>query len=259
MNMDFIKRTGIKAAFESGRILKSYFGNISHIRKKGLVDLVTEADVASEEKIIEIIRKSFPDHSILAEESGLEQGDVDHQWIIDPLDGTVNFAHQVPIFSISIAYAFKGTPVMGIVLNPVTGELFSAVAGEGAFLNDRPIQVSDTRIVQESLLASGFPYDLLSIFDTITDRLENCLRAAQGIRRLGSAAIDICAVACGRFDGFWEQNLHPWDTAAAMLIASEAGTVVTDFANKPFTMDKKEILATNGHIHAEMLSLLDLS
>jgi myo-inositol-1(or 4)-monophosphatase len=259
MNMDFIKRTGIKAAFESGRILKSYFGNISHIRKKGLVDLVTEADVASEEKIIEIIRRSFPDHSILAEESGLQQGDLDHQWIIDPLDGTVNFAHQVPIFSISIAYAFRGTPVMGVVLNPVTGELFSAVAGEGAFLNDRPIQVSDTRIVQESLLASGFPYDLWSIFDTITERLENCLKAAQGIRRLGSAAIDICAVACGRFDGFWEQNLHPWDTAAAMVIASEAGAVVTDFANQPFSMDKKEILATNGNIHAEMLSLLNLS
>jgi len=259
MNMDFIKRTGIKAAFESGRLLKSYFGNISHTRKKGLVDLVTEADVASEENIIGIIRKSFPEHSILAEESGLEQGDLNHQWIIDPLDGTVNFAHQVPIFSISIAYAFRGTPVMGVVLNPVTGELFSAVAGEGAFLNDRPIQVSDTRIVQESLLASGFPYDLLSIFDTITERMENCLKAAQGIRRLGSAAIDICAVACGRFDGFWEQNLHPWDTAAAMVIASEAGALVTDFSNQPFSIDKKEILATNGHIHAEMLSLLDLS
>ena len=259
MEMDYIKRIGIKAAFESGKILKSYFGNISDIRKKGAVDLVTEADTASEEIIIGIIRKAFPQHSILAEESGLDQEDEDHQWIIDPLDGTVNFAHQVPIFSISIAYAFKGTPVMGIVLNPVTGELFSAVAGEGAFLNNRPIQVSDTRVMQESLLATGFPYDLLSIFDTITDRLENCLRAAQGIRRMGSAAIDICALACGRFDGFWEQNLHPWDTAAAVLIALEAGAVVTDFANNPFTIDKKEILATNGKIHAEMLSLLSLN
>ncbi len=256
MNMEFIKRIGIKAAFESGKILKSYFGNISDIRKKGAVDLVTEADTASEEIIIGIIRETFPGHSILAEESGLDQGDADHQWIIDPLDGTINFAHQLPIFSISIAYAFKGTPVMGLVLNPVTGELFSAVAGEGAFLNDRPIQVSDTRVVQESLLATGFPYDLLSMFDTITNRLDNCLRAAQGIRRLGSAAIDLCALACGRFDGFWEQNLHPWDTAAAVLIASEAGAVVTDFANKPFTIDKKEILATNRYIHAEMISLL---
>lgn len=259
MDMDFIKRTGIRAVFESGKILKSYFGNISEIRKKGVVDLVTEADTASEKKIIGIIRESFPGHSILAEESGLDQEDEDHQWIIDPLDGTINFAHQVPIFSISIAYAFEGVPVMGIVLNPVTGELFSAVAGEGAFLNNHPIQVSNTRIMQESLLATGFPYDLLSIFDTITDRLVNCLRAAQGVRRLGSAAIDICALACGRFDGFWEQNLHPWDTAAAVLIASEAGAVVTDFANKPFSIDKKEILATNGNIHAEMISLLALS
>jgi myo-inositol-1(or 4)-monophosphatase len=257
MEMNHIRRIGIKAAFESGKILKSFFGNISDIRKKGVVDIVTEADTASEETIIGIIRKDFPQHSILAEESGLDQEDEDHQWIIDPLDGTINFAHQVPIFSISIAYAFKGTPVMGIVLNPVTGELFSAVAGEGAFLNNRPIQVSDTQIMQESLLATGFPYDLLSIFDTVANRLEKCLRAAQGIRRMGSAAIDICALACGRFDGFWEQNLHPWDTAAAVLIASEAGAVVTDFANNPFTIDKMEILATNGKIHADMLSLLN--
>ncbi|RLC05706.1 MAG: inositol monophosphatase [Deltaproteobacteria bacterium] len=259
MDMNLIKQTGIKAAFESGKVLKSYFGNISDIRKKGPVDLVTEADTASEKIIIGIIREAFPEHSILAEESGLDQCDVDHQWIIDPLDGTVNFAHQVPVFSISIAYAFKETTIMGIVFNPVTGELFSAIAGEGAFLNNHPIQVSDTRVMQESLLATGFPYDLLSIFDTITDRLENCLRAAQGIRRLGSAAVDVCALACGRFDGFWEQNLHPWDTAAAVLIASEAGAVVTDFANNPFTIDKKEILATNGNIHAEMLSLLNLN
>lgn len=259
MDMELIKRTGIRAAFESGKILKSYFGNISDIRKKGAVDLVTEADTASEEMIIGIIREMFPEHSILAEESGLDQEDENHQWIIDPLDGTINFAHQVPIFSISIAYAFEGIPVMGIVLNPVTGELFSAVAGKGAFLNNHPIQVSDTRVMQESLLATGFPYDLLSIFDTITGRLENCLRAAQGVRRLGSAAIDICALACGRFDGFWEQNLHPWDTAAAVLIASEAGAVITDFANKPFSIDKKEILATNGKIHTEMISLLALS
>ena len=259
MNTDLIKRIGIKAAFESGKVLKSYFGNISDIRKKGTVDLVTEADTASEEIIIGIIRKTFPDHSILAEERGLDQGEPDHRWIIDPLDGTINFTHEVPIFSISIAYAFKEKTLMGIVLNPVSGELFSAVAGEGAFLNNRHIQVSNIRIMQESLLATGFPYDLLSIFDTVTGRLENCMRAAQGVRRLGSAAIDLCALACGRFDGFWEQNLHPWDTAAAVLIASEAGAVITDFANNPFTIDKKEILATNGKIHAEMLSLLALS
>ena len=255
--MDLIKRVGIKAAFESGRILKSYFGTILDVRKKGAVDLVTEADTASEKAIMGIIRETFPEHSILAEESGLDHGDDAYQWIIDPLDGTVNFAHQLPIFSVSIAFALKGTPVMGIVLNPVTGELFSAVADQGAFLNDSPIQVSDTRIVKESLLATGFPYNLLSVFDIITGRLESCLRAAQGIRRLGSAAIDLCAVSCGRFDGFWEQNLHPWDTAAALVIASESGALITDFDNKRFGIDKKEILATNGHIHEEMLSLLN--
>ena len=256
MDLDYIKRIGIKAAFESGRILTSYFGNISDVRKKGAVDLVTEADIASEEAIIRIIHETFPEHSILAEESGLGQGDPVHQWIIDPLDGTVNFAHQVPIFSVSIAFALKGKPLVGVLLNPVTGELFSAVSGEGAFLNNHPIQASETRIMQESLLVTGFPYDLLSVFDTVTGRLENCLRAAQGIRRLGSAAFDLCAVADGRFDGFWEQNLHPWDTAAALVIAREAGVVVTDFSNNPFTIEKKEILATNGHIHAEMLTLL---
>jgi len=258
MNMDRIKRTAIKAAFESGRILQAHFGKVLDIRKKSAVDLVTQADTASEAAIIGIIRKSFPEHSILAEESGFDQGDPAHQWIIDPLDGTVNFAHQVPIFSISIAFARNGTPEMGVVLNPVSGELFTAVTAEGAFLNDRPIHVSDTPVVGDSLLATGFPYNLRSCFDTITQRLTNCLRAARGIRRLGSAAIDLCALSCGRFDGYWEQNLHPWDTAAGLVIAREAGAVVTDFDNNPFQIEHQEILATNGRIHAEMLKLLTI-
>ncbi len=256
MNMDLIKRTAIKAAFESGRVLKSHFGNILDIRKKGAVDLVTQADTASETAIIGIIRETFPTHSILAEERGLEQGDADRQWILDPLDGTVNFAHQVPIFSISIAFVLNGFPEMGVVLNPINGELFTAVAGEGAFLNDRPIRVSNTATVGDSLLATGFPYNRLSIIDTIMRRLANCLRAARGIRRLGSAAIDLCALSCGRFDGYWEQNLHPWDTAAALVVATESGAVVTDFDSNPFTIDKKAILATNGQIHDEMLKLM---
>ncbi len=256
MNMDLIKRTAIKAAFESGRVLKSHFGNILDIRKKGAVDLVTQADTASETAIIGIIRETFPKHSILAEERGLEQGEADRQWILDPLDGTVNFAHQVPIFSISIAFVLNGFPEMGVVLNPINGELFTAVAGEGAFLNDRPIRVSNTATVGDSLLATGFPYNRLSIIDTIMRRLANCLRAARGIRRLGSAALDLCALSCGRFDGYWEQNLHPWDTAAALVVATEAGAVVTDFDSNPFTIDKKELLATNGLIHDEMLKLM---
>ncbi len=256
MDMDFIKRTAIKAAFESGRILKSHFGNILDIRKKSAVDLVTQADTASEAAILEIIRERFPNHSILAEESGLDPGDAAHQWIVDPLDGTVNFAHQVPIFSISIAFARNGVPEMGVVLNPISGELFTAVTGEGAFLNNRPIRVSGTATVGDSLLTTGFPYNLRSVFDIITRRLANCLRAARGIRRLGSAAIDLCALSCGRFDGYWEQNLHAWDTAAALVIARESGAVVTDFNNNPFRIEHKEILATNGLIHDEMLTLM---
>jgi len=254
--MDLIKRTAIKAAFESGRILKSHFGSILDVRKKGAVDLVTQADTDSEAAIIKIIRQTFPNHSILAEESGLDKENATFQWIVDPLDGTVNFAHQVPIFSISIAFARNGIPEMGLVLNPISGELFTASTGKGAFLNDRPIRVSRTATVGDSLLATGFPYNLRSVFDTISQRLSNCLRAARGIRRLGSAAIDICALSCGRFDGFWEQNLHPWDTAAALVIAKESGAVVTDFDNRPFQIEHKEILATNGIIHTEMLSLL---
>ena len=145
---------------------------------------------------------------------------------------------------------------MGVVLNPINGELYSAEAGKGAFLNDHPIRVSNTTIVGDSLLATGFPYNLRSVFDIITQRLASCLRAARGIRRLGSAAIDLCALSCGRFDGYWEQNLHPWDTAAALVIAKESGAVVTDFDNKPYQIEHQEILATNGLIHAEMLSLL---
>ena len=258
MQMDRIQQTAIKAAFESGRILKSHFGNVLDIRKKGAVDLVTQADTASEAAIIKIIRRTFPKHTILAEESGLDQREAAHQWIIDPLDGTVNFAHQVPIFSISIAFARNGVPEMGVVLNPISGELFTAITGKGAFLNKRPIQVSSTTTVGDSLLATGFPYNLRSVFDTITQRLTTCLRAARGIRRLGSAAIDLCALSCGRFDGYWEQNLHPWDTAAALVIAKESGAVVTNFNNKPFHIEHQEILATNGHIHDEMLALLQM-
>ncbi len=180
------------------------------------------------------------------------------EWIIDPLDGTTNFAHQVGIFAVSIAFAWKGDIVVGVVLNPVSNELFTAVAGEGAYLNGHPINVSKSLSVSESLLVTGFPYNFKEIFDEVIHRFSNCLNVSQGVRRLGSAALDLCFTACGRFDGFWEQNLKPWDTAAGMLIAKEAGCYVTDFSNNQFTVEKKEILATNGKIHEEMLSLLKL-
>ena len=188
----------------------------------------------------------------------MNEGKTGCQWIIDPLDGTTNFAHQLGLFSVSIAFVLDGNIAVGIVLNPESKELFTATAGKGADLNGRPINVSNTEAVSESLLVTGFPYNFKEIFNPLLARFSNCLRASQGVRRLGSAALDLCFVACGRFDGFWEQNLNPWDTAAGMLIAKEAGGKVTDFSNKPFSIDKNEILATNSKIHEEMISLLEL-
>jgi len=256
MDLELVKRIGIAAAHKGGRVLMAHFGRISKIDKKGAIDLVTEADTESESAIIDTIKNVFADHTILAEESGLSTGDADHQWIIDPLDGTTNFAHQIGLFSISIAFALKGETVFGLVLNPLTGELFTAVKGRGASLNGKQIAVSKVMTISESFLVTGFPYNLRDHFDPLMTRFSKCLKASQGVRRLGSAAIDLCFVACGRFDGFWEQYLNPWDTAAGELIAREAGAIVTDFSNNPFTIYKKEIIATNGKIHKEMLSLL---
>lgn len=259
MNLDAVKRVAIAAAYHGAKVLKSNFGRVLDVKKKSAIDLVTEADTRSEAQIIDTILKVFPNHTILAEEGGLRQGAVEQLWLIDPLDGTTNFAHRLGFFSISIAFSLKGDIVVGVVLNPLSGELFSAIKSKGAFLNGNPIRVSLTRPMADSLLATGFPYNVRDILNPITIRFMNCLKAAQGIRRLGSAALDLCLVACGRFDGFWEQNLKPWDTAAGMLVAKEAGAVVTDFAGDRFIPDKPEILATNGHIHRQMISLLNLS
>ena len=259
--MDFEphKQVAVIAAEKGARILQARFGNISRVRKKAAQEIVTEADTESEKEIIATIRSKFPEHGILSEECGLITGSSEYRWIIDPLDGTVNFAHQVPIFCISIALSVKGAVVLGVVLNPLAGELFSAVRGQGAQLNGVPIQVSSIAGVSESLLVTGFPYNVNEIFDPLITRWGNCLKAAQGIRRLGSAALDLCYVACGRFEGFWEQNLKPWDTAAGALIAAEAGGQVTIFSNRPYSCDQDEILATNGYIHAEMLGLLEIN
>lgn len=258
MDLEPLKQIGIAAAFKAGNVLRSHYGKIASISKKGAIDLVTEADTSSEEIIIRTIRKAFPDHAILAEESGLSPGKADHMWIVDPLDGTTNFTHGLDMFSISIAYAFKQEIVVGIVLCPATGEIFAAMKNKGAALNGRSLKVSSSKTVSESLLVTGFPYNFKEILNPVINRFSNCLEASQGVRRLGSAAIDLCYVACGRFDGFWEQNLKPWDTAAGELIAREAGATVTDFSNNSFTIDKTEILATNGKIHAEMMGLLNL-
>jgi myo-inositol-1(or 4)-monophosphatase len=174
------------------------------------------------------------------------------------LDGTTNFAHGLPEFTVSIAFAYEEALVFGLVLNPVTEELFCGIRGRGATLNGRAIQVSSADNLGESLLVTGFPYELKPVIDPLMQRFERCLMAAQGIRRLGSAALDLCYVACGRFEGFWEQNLAPWDTAAGVVIAQEAGATISDFSNEPYSIEKKEILATNGHIHEKLATLLRL-
>lgn len=256
MDIERVKRIGIRAAYKAGEVLRSFHGGALDVRKKGIIDLVTEADMAAEKVILDTILSDFPAHSVLAEESGRTPGDDRYQWIIDPLDGTTNFAHRLDLYSVSIAFALEGEVAVGLVLTPSNGELFAAVKGKGATLNDQAIGVSQVKGLSDSLLVTGFPYDATERMAPLVERFTRCLVASQGVRRLGSAALDLCYVACGRFEGFWEEGLKPWDTAAGALIAKEAGGGVTDFSGESFTRDMLQIVATNGYIHQELLSLL---
>jgi myo-inositol-1(or 4)-monophosphatase len=257
MDMQRIKRVGVAAAVNGASVLKEHFGKLRSVRKKEAIDLVTEADFRSEAAIIETITRAFPEHGILAEESGMRDGS-DSRWIIDPLDGTTNFVHNLPLFCVSIAFAVADDVLAGFVLAPLTGELFVGMKGEGAQLNGTPITVSDTAVLTDSLLVTGFPYDHQTLFEPLMARFGRCLAASQGVRRLGSAALDLCYVACGRFEGFWEQHLKPWDTAAGFIIASEAGARTTVFSGAPYCLDADEIACTNNRIHDDLLKLLEL-
>ena len=256
MDLDRIQRTAIAAAYKGAEALRASFGKLTEIRKKGAIDLVTEADIASERAIIQTLRHAFPEHAVMAEESGETAGDGDCLWIIDPLDGTTNFAHQVALFAVSIAFAHQGRLALGVVFNPLSGELFSAVEGQGASLNGRPIRVSPVTELGESLLVTGFPYNFADAMPSLMGRFARCLKASQGVRRLGAAALDLCYVAAGRFEAFWEENLKPWDTAAGVVIVREAGGIVTDFSNRPFAPHRPEILASNGRVHQAMIAQL---
>ncbi len=257
MDIERIKRVGTTAACSGGKVLREHFGKLRSVRKKGAIDLVTEADIQSEAAIIDTIAMAFPDHAILAEESGDRAGN-GGRWIIDPLDGTTNFSHNLPLFCVSIAFAFDERIIAGFVLAPLLGELFVGVKNQGAQLNGVPILVSNTSTLGDSLLVTGFPYDHQTIFDPLIGRFGRCLTATQGVRRLGSAALDLCYVASGRFDGFWEQHLKPWDTAAGFIVAAEAGARTTVFSGAPYSIDKDEIVSTNGAIHDELLNVLAL-
>ena len=226
--------------------------NISN--KEGVNNLVTEADHAAEKAIIETIQKAYPDHFILSEESGEMATPSEYKWIIDPLDGTVNFAHGIPICAVSIGIEHHGEMIMGMVYAPFINEIYFAQKGEGAFLNNRKISVSGETDVMKSCLVTGFPYTYPKLHRGPLEIFSKLVTQGIPVRRLGSAAIDLCWVAAGRFDGFWEFNLSPWDTAAGEIIVKEAGGVITDFENKPFSCYQRQLLATNGHIHGALLN-----
>lgn len=240
----------------AGRLLQKKLHSPNRIDFKGRINLVTAADLASERFIIKSIERRFPDHSILAEEESEKNKTSDLKWIIDPLDGTTNFAHSFPFYCVSIALEYRGRIITGAIYDPVRNELFHSYIDGGAFLNGKRIHVSHETKLTKSLLATGFPYDIAS---TTEDNLENFARfakVARGIRRPGSAALDLCYLACGRIDGFWELKLSPWDTAAGRLIVKEAGGKITDFHGRKYSIYGKYILASNGPIHREMINIL---
>jgi myo-inositol-1(or 4)-monophosphatase len=241
----------IEIARDAGSLLMDYFLHVT-IQYKGEADLVTEADRASETLIRQRIRQAWPSHDILGEEEGLVDTGSDYRWYVDPLDGTTNFAHGFPVFCVSMALEHKGKRIAGVIYDPTRDEMFTAGLGTGAFLNQQRIHVSNTRNLKESLLATGFPSHKRHQNPNIHFYHQITLRT-HGVRRAGSAALDLCYVACGRFDGFWEFNLNPWDTAAGVLIAQEAGGKVTDFSGGPFQIDSRETVASNGLLHQPLL------
>ncbi|PWT87903.1 MAG: inositol monophosphatase [Blastocatellia bacterium] len=248
----------IQTARDAGSLLIQKLG-AAQISKKGDIDLVTEADIAAEQLIIERIRSHYPQHTILAEESGdavtLGQSS-DWKWIIDPLDGTTNYAHGYPCFCVSIAAEFKGAIEIGVVYDPMRNEMFAAERGQGATLNGRTIRVSDVDDLSRAMVCTGFPYNVRERHDFAREFAKFTM-SAQAVRRDGSAAIDLAYVACGRFDGFWEDGLNPWDMAAGVLLIEEAGGHVSNYSDQPLSIYTKQVLTSNGLVHQAMMSVLN--
>jgi myo-inositol-1(or 4)-monophosphatase len=242
-------------AREAGALLAQRFHGTHTVDYKGEIDLVTEADRMSEELLISRISREYPHHDILAEESAETNTGSDYRWIIDPLDGTTNYAHGFPVFCVSIALEFRGEVVVGAVYDPMRDELFLAEKGGGAFLNDSVISISPTEDIARGLLATGFPYDIREKPDNNINYFNEMALKAQAIRRAGSAAIDLAYVAAGRFDGFWELKLRPWDTAAGWLLVEEAGGRVSELSGAPYTLNSPSIMASNGYLHESMRNI----
>ena len=254
--MDKYLKEAIAAAKKSGSLIRSRVGKTKTINYKGAIDLVTDVDKASERLIKDHLLKKFPQHLFLGEESGGEREGCGYRWIVDPIDGTTNFAHDFPYFSVSIALEINCQPVVGVVYDPMHDELFYATKGGGAFLNEKKIRVSKIKDMKKSLLCTGFAYEIKDARDSNVEHFVDFLMTAQAIRRMGSAALDLCYVACGRFDGFWEIGLKPWDTAAAILVVTEAGGKLSKFNGSKYSHYDQEILATNGSIHSQMSKIL---
>lgn len=253
-----LKQTLIEAARSGAAENLRFFNGVFKIsNKEGVNNLVTEADHAAEKAIISVIKAQFPDHQILAEETGEMVQDSAYKWIIDPIDGTVNFAHGIPLNCVSIGIEHKGEIIMGAVYNPHLNEFFFAEKGKGATLNDKPIHVSDETEAIKACLVTGFPYTYINLPNGPLEIFERFIRKGVPVRRLGSAAIDLCWVAAGRFDGFYEHKLEAWDSAAGFLIVEEAGGKVTDLAGNKFSVYQHKLLATNGKIHDEMIAVIN--
>lgn len=243
---------------QAGLRLKKHFGKVKTISLKGgkSTNLVTNVDEEVERLIKGEIHKHFPGDSILAEESAAEDAGSERRWIVDPLDGTTNFAHSFPVFCVSIGIEESREMVAGAIYNPVWEEFYFAVRGKGATLNGKKIHPSSAKTLSESLLVTGFPYDIHEHPESTLPYFDAMIRRAQGMRRVGSAALDLCFVAAGRFDGFFEVSLHPWDSAAGMVILQEAGGRITNFDGEPFSPYQRQLVASNGIIHEEMLTVI---
>ncbi len=262
--LEQVVQTGRQAALAAGAVLRQNYYQPHQITMKGAIDPVTESDLQAQEMIIALIRQSFPGHGFLAEESGAGQPPLavpeapaaPYRWIIDPLDGTVNFAHGYPAFCVSIAFEAAGRLEYGVIYDPLRDELFEAQRGQGASLNGQPIKASTIDRLEAALVATGFPYDIRERLAETLGRMERVLGQVQGLRRGGSAALDLCYVACGRFDGFYEENLKPWDTAAGLVLIEEAGGRVSTFAGGEYDICSSNIVASNRVLHDKILVCL---
>lgn len=256
MDLDYYLEIAKTAAEKAGRLLKEHFYGERQIEYKGVIDPVTEVDRASEKLLVAFFRKTTPEADILAEEDDYDTSGKELLWVIDPLDATINYTHKVPIYCVSIALEHVGRPVVGVVYDPMANEMFCATSRATATMNGRPISVSKVDDIDKALMVTGFPYDKRTNPENNLDHFSEMLVSCQGVRRIGSAALDLCWTAAGRHDGYWELSLAPWDISAGMLIVEQANGRVTDFEGNPIDSHTRYILATNGLLHEQVMKIL---